>query len=214
MDVINKFKNFKHSLSNNVRIVVVSKNISFSYIEMLYNSGHVHFGETYIKELLFKYSKLPKDIKWHMIGNLQSNKIKYITSFIYMIHSIKSIRQLFLINEGGRKYNRSIKCLLQVKISQEKTKTGFNIQEIYDVFDFISYQNMYNIQIVGLMGIASNTQNIKVLNMEFKLLYEFFIDIKQKYSYIKYLSMGMSNDYKIAIQYGANIIRIGRLIFN
>lgn len=212
MNILNNIILLKKKINQNVILLVVSKGRSVSDILIAYNFGIRHFGESYTKELVIKYNNLPKDILWHMIGNLQSNKIKYIVPFTYMIHSIDSINKLILLDKICEKYNKKMSCLLQIKISKEITKKGLNFNQIVNILEYSC--NMRYIHIVGLMGISSKTKDDKLIYEEFKILCDLFNSLKKQFVYLKYLSMGMSSDYKIALSLGANIIRIGKLIFN
>jgi pyridoxal phosphate enzyme (YggS family) len=192
-----------------VTLVAVSKTKSEDEIMALYNAGQRDFGENYVQELLTKYESLPKDIRWHFIGHLQSNKVKYIAPFIHLIHSADSYKLLKEINKQAANNNRKIDCLLQVYIAQEETKFGLDFQEAKDIF---KANTLNNISITGLMGMASNTENIEQIKKEYQSLKSFF-DSNEAAYHLKYLSMGMSGDYDIAIAHGSNMVRIGSLLF-
>ena len=207
MSISEKIQNIKKVLPNHVHLVVVSKNQSNSKIMEVYRSGHRIFGENKVQELVEKYETLPKDIKWHMIGHLQSNKVKYIAPFVDLIHSVDSKKLLKEINKRAFQNNRIIDCLLQIHIAVEKTKFGLSEN---DVNEILSVKNQYkNINIKGLMGMATFTNNRTQIKEEFNYL----LNIFNKYKVLKTLSMGMSGDYKIAIECGSNLIRIGSSIF-
>jgi len=197
-------------------LVVVSKKANIKEIQEIYNSGHRTFGESKTQDLREKYETLPKDIKWHMIGHLQKNKVKYITPFISLIHSVHSRELLEEINKHAHKNNRRIPILLQIKIAQEDTKQGLTEKILKTVLDRWATQPS-NVDIAGLMGMASHTKNKEQIKQEFEYLAKIFQCIKIEYfktdQNFKELSIGMSSDYKIALEAGATIIRVGRKIF-
>jgi len=200
----------KKSLPNNVTLVAVSKKQSISSIHEAYNCGHKIFGENNAIELSKKAKTMPNDIKWHMIGHLQRNKVKYIIKHVDLIHSIDSIKLLDEINKRAIKINKVIKCLVQIKIAKESNKFGIDKNEIKK---FITDSKKFtNIKIIGLMGMATNTNDISVINSEFSFLSDIFEIIKN--NDIKILSMGMSSDFSHAIKNNANMVRIGSSIFN
>ncbi|ACY40435.1 alanine racemase domain-containing protein [Blattabacterium sp. (Blattella germanica) str. Bge] len=207
----NRFFSIRRLIPKNIKIVAVSKNQNVSSIEKLYKLGHKDFGENYVQEMMDKYKKLPKDIRWHMIGRIQSNKLKYIIPFIHLIHSVQKLEQIQLINKIALKYGRRINCLLQIKICNEKSKSGITDQEFYDILENKTYQSMKNVKIVGIMGMASFQELTKIHN-EFGYLRKFYDKCQKKYGFY-ILSMGMSRDYNIAIQYGSTIVRLGTSIF-
>jgi pyridoxal phosphate enzyme (YggS family) len=192
-----------------VTLVAVSKTKSAAQIMALYNAGQRDFGENYVQELLEKQEQLPKDIRWHFIGHLQSNKVKYIAPFIHLIHSADSLKLLKEINKQAVNNNRTISCLLQIYIAQEETKFGLDFQEAEDIFKANTLNNIF---ITGLMGMASNTENIEQIKKEYQSLKSFF-DNNSAAHHLKYLSMGMSGDYDIATAHGSNMVRIGSLLF-
>lgn len=207
MGISKNFQNIKKELPNQISLVAVSKNQSYSKIMEVYESGHRIFGENKVQELVEKHEKLPKDIKWHMIGHLQSNKVKYIAPFVDLIHSVDSKKLLKEINKRASQNNRIIDCLLQIHIAVEKTKFGLLEK---DVNEILSVKNQYkNVNIKGLMGMATFTNNKTQIKDEFNYLLSVF----NKYKVLNTLSMGMSGDYKIAIECGSNMIRIGSSIF-
>ena len=207
MSVSENIKKIKKELPNGVNIVVVSKNQSNSKIMEVYESGNRIFGENKVQELVEKHEKLPKDIKWHMIGHLQSNKLKYIAPFIDLIHAVDSKKLLKEIDKRASQNNRIIDCLLQIHIAVEKTKFGLSEE---DVNEILSIKNQYkNVNIKGLMGMATFTNDKTQIKEEFNYLFNIF----NKYKVLNTLSMGMSGDYKIAIECGSNMIRIGSSIF-
>ncbi len=213
----NRLKEIKNELSQNITLVAVSKTKPIEAISETYDAGQRDFGENKVQELVDKYEKLPKDINWHMIGHLQTNKIKYIAPFIHLIHGVDSVKLLTEIDKIGKKINRRIPCLLQFHIAQEETKFGFDWDEILALLKSESYQNLSSIDIKGVMGMASFTENKDQIRKEFSALKTIFDNLKQHYfmnhEAFKIISMGMSNDYKIAIEEGSNMVRIGSSIF-
>jgi pyridoxal phosphate enzyme (YggS family) len=195
--------------SKGVTLVAVSKIQSNESIMQLYELGHRDFGENYVQELIAKHEALPKDIRWHFIGHLQSNKVKMIAPFVHLIHGVDSLKLLTEINKQAAKINRTIDCLLQVHIAKEKTKFGFDAAEIKDVF--VSLANVENAQVKGLMGMASFSDDMNVVRNEFKQLKTIYDSCLFDNS--SYLSMGMSADYAIAIEEGSNMVRVGSLLF-
>ena len=206
-----RLESFYQELGKDISLVAVSKTKTIEDIMSAYNSGQRLFGENRVQELTNKYSNLPKDIKWNMIGNLQSNKVKYIASFVELIHSLDSLKLAREINKQAEKNNRVIDCLVQIKISKEETKHGVS----FDNFDEL-YKNVKSlkfINIAGLMGMASFTDDKNLIKDEFKSISSLYKKLKLVDKNIKYLSIGMSNDYNLAINEGGNMIRIGSKIF-
>jgi len=204
---------------NNVTLVAVSKTKSIEEIKVLYDQGQRIFGENKVQELIEKQSLLPKDIEWHLIGHLQSNKVKYIAPFIAMIHSVDSLKLLFEINKEAQKNNRIIQVLIQIHIAQESTKFGADEKELIEILEYYCAENssLQFIEIVGLMGMASNTDDATQVSNEFLHLKSLFNTVKKSYLLNKHsfnqLSMGMSSDYTLAIQAGSTMVRIGSLLF-
>lgn len=203
-----------------VKLVAVSKKKTVAEIFELYDLGQRHFGENYVQELAEKHLLLPHDIRWHFIGHLQSNKVKYIAPFVHLIHSVDSFKLLSEINRQGMKHHRVIDCLLQVHIAQEETKFGLNeaeMDELVDDLKKLDYEDqLHHVRITGLMGMASFTEDAQKVRNEFKYLSSLF-DKYAAYTapnfHLRTLSMGMSADYKIAIEEGSNLVRIGSLLF-
>jgi pyridoxal phosphate enzyme (YggS family) len=200
-----------------VTLVAVSKTKPVKDILDLYKLGHRDFGENYVQELAEKAAQLPKDIRWHFIGHLQTNKVKLIAPFIYLIHGIDSFKLLKEINKQAEKNNRAIDCLLQVHIAREETKFGLEEKELDDVMTHLKNQPLHHTRICGLMGMASFTDDVNKVRSEFRYLKSLFDKVNAQYSIFNFqfsiLSMGMSNDYKIALEEGSSMIRIGSLIF-
>ena len=209
MSIKDNILNIKEEISNQVKLVAVSKTRSIDEIKEAYNSNQKIFGENRVQEIVEKHQLLPNDIEWHMIGHLQKNKVKYISEFISLIHSLDRLSLANEIDKNGKKHDKSINCLIQIKIAQEDIKSGFNINELDDVMKYS--KNLENINIVGLMGMSTFTNNQKIIENEFTVLSKAFK--KRKSENFRILSMGMSNDYEIAIEAGSNMIRIGSLIF-
>ncbi len=217
MDIKEAFKNIIKQIPPNVKLVAVSKRKPIEAIEAVYGLGHRIFGENIVQELVEKQKVLPKDIEWHMIGHLQTNKVKYIAPFISMIQSIDSLKLLKEVNKRAKQHNRTINCLFEMHIAKEESKFGLTLDELEQILESKEFAEMKNINVCGLMGIATNTTDKELIVSEFKKLKEFFVLIKAKYfaenENFKELSMGMSSDFKIAIEQGASIVRIGSLIF-
>jgi pyridoxal phosphate enzyme (YggS family) len=211
-------KIIKELSAKNVQLVAVSKTKPAQDIKELYDSGHRDFGENYVQELVDKQAQLPNDIRWHFIGHLQSNKVKYIAPFVHLIQSVDSLKLLKEINKQGVKHNREIECLLQVHIADEETKFGFDAGEIEELVNTNSSElhELTNIKIAGLMGMASLTGDENKIRTEFKQLksiFENFAQLQTANSKPEILSMGMSSDYTIAIEEGSTMVRIGSLLF-
>jgi len=213
MSINDNLKKLYSSIDNYIKLVAVSKTKSNEQIMEAYQSGQKIFGENKVQELVTKYSALPKDIDWHMIGHLQRNKVKYIANFIKLIHSVDNFKLLKEINRQAKKNNLTIDCLLQIKIASEETKFGLSIDQVKSILKSEEFKTLKNISIIGLMGMASFTNNEEILKKEFTYLNDFFKNLRLIYPNITVLSMGMSYDYKLAIQHGSNMIRVGSLIF-
>ncbi len=218
MSIAAKINELKLELTGtSVELIAVSKTKSIEEILEAYQAGQRVFGENQVQELVEKQEQLPKDIQWHLIGHLQSNKVKYIASFIHLIHSVDSFKLLQEINKQALKNNRVIDCLLQVYIADEETKFGLGYDELIELLRSEELVELKNIRIVGLMGIATNTDKERQIKEEFKELVVLFDGIKQSFfrkdDYFKEKSIGMSSDYKIAIECGSTMVRIGSTIF-
>ncbi len=202
---------------HHARLVAVSKTKPEADIRTLYDLGQRIFGENKVQEMTTKYESLPKDISWHLIGHLQSNKVKYIAPYVSMIHSVDSLSLLTEIDRQAAKHDRIISCLLQIHISGEETKFGLGEEEVIALLEDPSFAQLKNIQIAGLMGMASNTHDEKKIDAEFASLKNLFDTLRAKYftdqTAFKELSMGMSSDYHIALRHGATLVRVGSDIF-
>jgi pyridoxal phosphate enzyme (YggS family) len=217
MNIRNNITNLRQSVPSHCTLVAVSKTKPVEAIQEAYEAGQRVFGENKAQELTGKYEVLPKDIEWHMIGHMQSNKVKYIAPFVSLIHSVDSFKLLEEINKQGAKINRVLNCLLQIHIAEEETKFGFSEEEIVEFIKSTNINALDNIQVVGLMGMATFTDNVDQVRKEFRNLKMIFEKIKStalpKQMSMNILSMGMSGDYKIAIEEGSTMVRVGSAIF-
>jgi pyridoxal phosphate enzyme (YggS family) len=211
--MIEGFRNLRNKNGDNVKTIAVSKRSTSEEILSVYNLNHKDFGENRVQDLIVKHNKLPKDIHWHMIGHLQRNKVKDIIEFIHLIHSVDSLRLLDQINKESSKKNLKTNILIQVKVSQDVGKYGFLSDELDNVFKNYLSNKYRNINILGLMGMATFTDNISQVESEFSLLSSLY-NKYSKMTNLKYLSMGMSGDYLLALKYNSNMIRLGSAIFN
>ena len=196
-----------------VTLVAVSKTKPVEMLMEAYNAGFKRFGENYVQELVDKYEQMPKDIEWHFIGHLQSNKVKYIASFVSLIHSVDSLKLLQEINKQAAKNNRVIDCLLQIYIAEEDTKSGMTEEECLEILKAETLEKLPNVRIVGLMGMTTLTEDETQIRKEFKKLKNFYQSLTINHSQLTILSMGMSGDYGIAIEEGSTMIRVGSKIF-
>lgn len=211
---ISNLKNLLAELKNhNATLVAVSKKKSAEEIMEVYNAGHKIFGENYVQELKEKYESLPKDIEWHFIGHLQTNKVKVIAPFVSLIQSVDSLKLLKEINKEGQKNNHIINCLLQIHIAQEETKFGLSFEEAEAILKSPEVKEMKNISITGLMGMASLTEDQSKIRDEFRILRNYRDRLRTPNSELRTLSMGMTSDYKIALKEGSTMVRIGSAIF-
>jgi pyridoxal phosphate enzyme (YggS family) len=218
MSIADNIKSLKNeTIPKKVSLIAVSKTKTAADIQEAYDAGQRLFGENTVQEMVDKYEQLPKDIQWHQIGHLQSNKVKYIAPFISMIQSVDSLKLLHEINKQAEKNNRVIDCLLQIYIADEETKFGLGFDEAIELLRSDEFAMLKNIRIRGLMGIATNTDKEKQLKDEFHELKTFFDGIKQSFfrkeDSFNVISMGMSSDYEIAIEQGSTMIRVGSTIF-
>jgi PLP dependent protein len=212
MNLTERFISVKNTIPSGVELVVVSKMHPVEEIKAVYDAGQRVFGENKVMELMDKKGLVPTDIKWHLIGHLQTNKVKYIAPFVSLIQSVDSVKLAAEIDKQAKKCNRVIDCLLELFIASEETKFGFSYDEAED-FLTNELSKFPNIRITGLMGMATNTKNIEQVRVEFRSLTEFYKKHEKAYGF-KHLSMGMTGDYKIAIEEGSNMVRIGSAIFN
>lgn len=216
MSIQENLYKIKASLPSNVTLIAVTKTHPVEKLMEVYTAGHKIFGENKVQELCDKQEVLPKDIEWHLIGHLQSNKVKYIAPFVTLIHSVDSFKLLTEIDKQAKKNNRVIDCLLQLFIASEETKFGLDFKEADELLNGKEIQALQNIRIVGLMGMASNTENTAQVKKEFQGLKTFFEtqkNLNRSNVQISILSMGMSSDYELAIEEGSNMVRVGSAIF-
>ncbi|WP_190808986.1 YggS family pyridoxal phosphate-dependent enzyme [Flagellimonas sp. S3867] len=203
----------KKIIPDGVTLVAVSKTKPNEAILEAYNAGHRIFGENKVQEMTQKWEELPKDIEWHMIGHVQRNKVKYMAEYVSLIHGVDSFRLLKEIDKQAEKYNRVIPCLLQMHIAEEQTKFGLDKAELEEIIVSEDFKNLKNIKIVGVMGMATYTQDQSQIRKEFAFLKTIFDFLRENLSNITVLSMGMSGDFDIAIQEGSTMVRIGSSIF-
>jgi hypothetical protein len=205
------------TLPKSVTLVAVSKTKPVSDIQEAYDAGHRTFGENYPQEMRDKHEVLPQDIQWHFIGHLQTNKIKYIIPFVTLIHSIDSANLLEAVNKEAKKHERVVDCLLQFHIAMEETKFGLDMEEARQLLDSEAFKTMHYVRICGVMGMATFTDDMEEVRKEFKHLKEIFDTLKTEYfacqPQFKEISMGMSDDYPIAVEEGATLVRVGSKIF-
>jgi PLP dependent protein len=217
MSITQNINKIKEELPQKVKLVAVSKFKPEAAILEAYNGGQRVFGENRVQELVAKYQSLPKDIEWHLIGHLQSNKVKYIVPFVHLIHSVDSFKLLEAIDKEAIKFKRVVDCLLEVHIAEEDAKFGFSENEIIEMLESVEFKELRNIRICGVMGMATFTDNERQIRKEFLHLSAIFNSIKNKYfnqsSAFCEISIGMSGDYKLAIECGSTIVRIGTTIF-
>jgi hypothetical protein len=217
MDIAKNLEKIKSDLPEGVKLVAVSKTKPNDAILTAYQTGHRMFGENKAQELIRKQPELPGDIEWHFIGHLQSNKAKYIAPFVSMIHSIDSYKILKTINKEARKNDRVIPCLLQFHIAEEESKYGLTENDVHEILESEAYKNMQNVSIAGVMGMATFTDDSEKVRKEFKKLKSIFNELKNKYfadnPEFKEISMGMSDDYPLAVEEGSTIVRVGSKIF-
>ena len=211
MNINQQISNIKTEISDKADLIAVSKTRTIEEIQEAYNSGQIKFGENRVQEIVNKQSRLPDDIEWHMIGHLQKNKVKYIAKFINLIHSLDRISLAKEIDKQAKKEGRIIDCLIQIKISKEDSKFGLKIED-FECF-YKSLKTYKNLNIIGLMGMATFTNNTEIIDEEFKMIKSIYDEIASIDYKFKVLSIGMSDDYNIALKNGSNMIRIGSKIF-
>lgn len=211
--IAENLKRVKADLKPGVTLVAVSKTKPIALLQAAYDAGQRDFGENYVQELVDKQVLLPADIRWHFIGHLQSNKVKYIAPFVYLIHGVDSFKLLKEINKQGEKLGRVINCLLQIYIATEESKFGFEADECRLMLESNEFKALQHVKVVGLMGMASNTDRVEIVAAEYKGLSELFEELKGNYSDLHILSAGMSGDFQIAMTAGSNMVRIGSSIF-
>ncbi len=210
--ITNALLDLKKSIPSKVTLVAVSKTKSNEMILEAMHAGQIIFGENKVQELVSKYEALPKSIEWHMIGHLQTNKVRFVVPFVSLIHSVDSLKLLKEINKEASKIKRVISCLLEIKIAQEEEKHGMSVEDAKSLLDSEAFFQLKHVRVVGLMGIASFTEDESIVRSEFKKLSLAYTELKSKHR-LEILSMGMSGDYKIAIEEGSTMVRVGSTIF-
>lgn len=213
MSIAQNLLEIKKSLPENVTLVAVSKTKPVSDILEAYHAGQRVFGENKIQEMIEKQELLPKDIEWHMIGHVQTNKVKYMASFVHLIHGVDSLKLLKEINKQAKKHSRTINCLLQIKIAEEDSKFGMSANDAKELLASDTFKNLENINAVGVMGMATFTDDNAQIKSEFSKLKAIFDELRIQHPKFSIISMGMSSDYELAIACGSNMIRVGSNIF-
>ena len=216
MSIAQNLHQIKASIPENVTLVAVSKTKPVVDLMEAYNAGQRIFGENKIQEMTEKWEQMPKDIQWHMIGHVQTNKVKFMAEYVSLIHGVDSLKLLEEINKQAQKHNRVIDCLLQIYIAEEESKFGLNEKELKDIFSSEGFKKLENIKIVGLMGMATFTENKEQIKKEFlhlKSIFDKCSKLKTQNLKLKTISMGMSGDYQLAIECGSTMVRIGSSIF-
>lgn len=221
MMIAENIKSVLSQIPNSVKLIAVSKTKPIVDLEEAYAAGQRDFGENKVQELIAKYEYLPKDIRWHFIGHLQTNKVKHIAPFVHLVHSVDSLRLLQEIDKEAKKNNRIVDCLIEFFIAEEDTKFGLNLSEAEEILDEIFKENsaffLQNVRICGVMGMATFINDVTQIRREFQVLYRIFQTLKAKYffdrPYFSEISMGMSDDYHLAVEQGSTMIRVGSTIF-
>jgi pyridoxal phosphate enzyme (YggS family) len=217
MAIADNINNLRNEIPRHVKIIAVSKTMPVELINEAYEAGQRVFGENKVQEIIVKQPQLPKDIEWHLIGHLQTNKVKYVVPFVKMIHSVDSLKLLSEINSEAAKINRTIDCLLQLRIAKEETKFGMSFDDAKELLDSDEFRSFTHVSVIGLMGIATFTDDTSLIKTEFAQMMDSFREIKKSWfsevEAFKEISMGMSGDYNLAIEAGSTMVRIGSLIF-
>ena len=213
MSVSENIKKYRSELPEDVKLVAISKTKPNEDLMEAYEAGQRIFGENKIQEMTDKWEELPKDIEWHMVGHVQRNKVKYMAPYVDLIHAVDSLKLLKEINKRAKQNKRSIDCLLQIKIAEEDSKFGISRQEAREILESEAYAEMKHVNIIGLMGMATFTEDEQQVCQEFDRLKSAFDDFSQDFPELKEISMGMSGDYKIAVECGSTMVRIGSSIF-
>lgn len=215
--IVQHINDLKSKIPPDIKIIVVSKTKPNEDILEAYHGGHKIFGENRIQDLVQKHEALPKDIEWHMIGHVQTNKVKYIAPFVHLIHAVDSIKLINVINKEAIKNNRTINCLIQIFIAEEETKFGCTLKEAIEIIEHKNSNNLSNVHLSGVMGMATFTTDESQIKNEFQHLNFVFEELKEKFypedDSFREISMGMSGDYHIAVKEGSTMVRIGSLIF-
>lgn len=222
MSIAENIQKIEAEIAPDAKLIAVTKTKPVEMLMEAYNAGFKRYGENKVQEMEMKHEQMPKDVEWHLIGHLQTNKVKYIAPFVAMIHSVDSLKLLQEINKQAAKNNRVIDCLLQLFIAQEETKFGLSEEEAKELLTSDAFKELKNVRIVGLMGMASNTDDKAQIRREFKSLKKFFDELNStlspqrrtaENSTLTELSMGMSSDYLIAVEEGSTLVRVGSAIF-
>jgi PLP dependent protein len=217
MGIVQNLSELKRKIPAHVSIIAVSKTVDVSGISQAYDAGQMDFGENKVQEVTFKAPLLRPDIRWHFIGHLQTNKVRFIVSFIHMIHSIDSFKLLKEVDKEAAKTGRIVPCLLQIHIATEETKYGLSYEEACGILESAGYPGLKNIRVCGLMGMATYTDDLALVRTEFRQLREYFSGIKSRYFHLdpgfRELSMGMSGDFMTAVEEGSTMVRIGTSVF-
>ena len=216
MSIAENLLQIQSTIPENVTLVAVSKTKPVSDLMEAYDAGQRVFGENKIQEMTEKWEQMPKDIQWHMIGHVQTNKVKYMAEYVSLIHGVDSLKLLEEINKQAAKHNRVIDCLLQIYIAEEETKFGLDEKELEEILKQVQHEKLENIRIVGLMGMATFTDNQTQIKKEFqnlKNIFDKYKSLKTEHCQLNTISMGMSGDYKLAIECGSTMVRIGSSIF-
>ena len=213
MSITSNIQEYQQKLPKHVTLVAVSKTKPISDLQEAYDAGQRVFGENKIQEMVEKWEQLPKDISWHMIGHVQRNKVKYMAEFVDLIHGVDSLKLLKEINKRAKKYDRVINCLLQIKIAEEDSKFGMSAKDATALLASEELSQLKNVAIVGLMGMATFTDDEQQVREEFKFLKNTFDQLREKHNSLEIVSMGMSGDYNLAIEEGSTMVRIGSSIF-
>lgn len=213
MNITDNIKKFTSELGPEITLVAISKTKPESDILEAYSTGQRDFGENKVQEMTQKREALPGDIRWHMVGHVQTNKVKYMAPFVSLVHAVDSLKLLKEINKEAKKNNRTIDCLLQIKIAEEESKFGLSKMEAEEILNSEKYRSFKHIKVRGLMGMATFTDDLQLVKREFHTLKVIYDNLKPENSNFEILSMGMSGDYKIALECGSNMVRIGSSIF-
>ena len=213
MDISENIKKYKDELPENVKLVAISKTKPNEDLMEAYNAGQRILGENKIQEMTDKWEALPKDIEWHMVGHVQRNKVKYMAPFVSLIHAVDSLKLLKEIDKRAKQNDRTINCLLQIKIAEEDSKFGISAEEAKEILNSEAYSKMENVKVTGLMGMATFTDDQEQVKSEFKYLKSVFDKFRDQHPELTELSMGMSGDYQIAVECGSTMVRIGSSIF-
>jgi len=213
MSITKNLQEIKDQVPENVTLVAVSKTKPVSDIMQAYEAGQRIFGENKIQDMVDKYEEMPKDIAWHMIGHVQRNKVKYMAHFVSLIHGVENVKTLKEIDKQAAKHDRNIDCLLQIKIASEDSKFGMTAAEASEILQSAEFSELKNITVVGVMGMATFTEDQEQIRSEFQLLKTIFEDLKKESNTLTTISMGMSGDFKLAINCGSTMVRVGSSIF-